>query len=167
LTGFHALLRLGELVWPDNPHLQDYRKITLRSSVRTTASTFGFILPGSKTDKTFAGHHILVRKKDEDHDPHRVFMTYIDSRDKLFRYNAELWLQENGTIPTYKWFMKRMRRLFPRDIAGHSMRSGGTTALAEANVAPHLIMAIGRWSSEAWRGYVRKHPVLLACMIYS
>jgi hypothetical protein len=29
LTGFHAPLYLGELVWTDNHHLQDYRKVCL------------------------------------------------------------------------------------------------------------------------------------------
>jgi hypothetical protein len=167
LTGFHALLRLGELVWPDTTRLQDYRKITQRRSVLTTPATFEFVLPGCKTDKTFAGNHILVRKISADHDPHRVFITYLASRDKLFPYNPELWLRSNGTIPTYKWFIQRMRGLFPRDMAGHSIRSGGATALAEANVAPSLIMVIGRWTSEAWRGYIRKHPVLLGGLIYS
>src|ERR1700690_495159 len=167
LTGFNMLMRLGELVWPDQTKLQDYRKVTKRTSVTLTQTTFSFTLPGSKTDTIFAGNEILVRKINENHDAHRVFITYLTSRDKLFPYNAELWLRENGQIPTYTWFITRMRKLFPKEIAGHSIRSGGATALAESNIAPHLIMAIGRWSSEAWRIYIRKPPVLLASLVYS
>ena len=166
LTGFHALMRLGELVWPDSDKLQDHRKLSLRNSVTITHDFFQFTLPGSKTDRFFAGHQVYLRRLDSNVDPHQVFSTYLSSRDTLFPFNAELWLLENGTVPTYNWFRKRMKALFPADYAGHSVRSGGATKLAEDNVAPHLIMAIGRWSSEAWRAYVRRHPVLLTCLIY-
>jgi hypothetical protein len=167
LTGFHALMRLGELVWPDTTALQDYRIVSLRKSVIVNLNSFQFTLPGSKTDKLFDGHNIYLRKQKTDIEPYRVFIAYLNSRDKHFPFNPELWIRENGQIPTYNWFRKRMLALFPSDYAGHSIRSGGATALAEQNVAPHLIMAIGRWSSEAWRLYIRKHPTLLASLIYA
>jgi len=33
LTGFHGLLQLTEMSWPDRKELQDYRKVVMRSSV--------------------------------------------------------------------------------------------------------------------------------------
>ena len=42
------------------------------------------------------------------------------------------------------------------------MCAGGATTLAELKIPPHLIQAAGRWSSEAWKIYIRKHPILLA-----
>ncbi len=47
------------------------------------------------------------------------------------------------------------------------MRAGGATALAEAGVSLALIQAIGRWSSDAFKIYIRHHPVLLAALLYS
>lgn len=37
---------------------------------------------------------------------------------------------------------------------------GGAISLAEHAVSPTLIQAMGRWSSEAFKIYVRKHPSL-------
>ncbi|EIW75346.1 hypothetical protein CONPUDRAFT_159472 [Coniophora puteana RWD-64-598 SS2] len=73
-------------------------------------------------------------------------------------------VQLHGSLPTCSWFMARLRRLFPPSIAGHSMRAGRATALAEAGVPPDRIQAAGRWSSEAFKVYIRKHPALLAAL---
>jgi len=67
---------------------------------------------------------------------------------------------------TRSWFIRRLRHHFSSDVGGHSLRSGGATALAEAGVPPHIIQAIGRWASDAFQIYIRKHPVLLAAMLY-
>ena len=45
LDGFYGLLRLGELVWPDNRQLQTFQKVTLRTSVVTNTSYHSFVLP--------------------------------------------------------------------------------------------------------------------------
>ncbi|KAI0822599.1 hypothetical protein BC628DRAFT_1412127 [Trametes gibbosa] len=50
LTGFYVLLRLGELVWPDNNALQSYRKLTMRATVKVSTSTYEFLLPAHKAD---------------------------------------------------------------------------------------------------------------------
>ena len=46
LVGFHALMRLGELVWPDRKALWDYWKVTKRNSVELLPEGFSFFLPG-------------------------------------------------------------------------------------------------------------------------
>jgi hypothetical protein len=49
---------------------------------------------------------------------------------------------------------------------GHSLRSGGATALALMGVCDDLIQAIGRWASDTFRIYIWKHPVLLQALIH-
>ncbi|THH17648.1 hypothetical protein EW146_g3202 [Bondarzewia mesenterica] len=44
-TGFHALMRIGELVWPDNRNHRDWRKVILRQSVHILPNGFEFFLP--------------------------------------------------------------------------------------------------------------------------
>ncbi|KAL1698101.1 hypothetical protein EV121DRAFT_177908, partial [Schizophyllum commune] len=140
LTGFHALMRLGELVSPDREALRDYRKIVRRSSVHITPSSFDFYLPGHKADRLFEGNRVLLERVDALDDPYTAFTRYLKSRDSLFPYHAELWLRADGTVPTRGWFMRRLRHHFPTsDVAGHSLRSGGATAMAEAGVPLHLI----------------------------
>jgi hypothetical protein len=60
-VGFHALMRLGELVWPDKKSLQDYRKVTKRHSVELLPEGFSFFLPGHKADQFFEGNLIIVQ----------------------------------------------------------------------------------------------------------
>ncbi|KIJ24417.1 hypothetical protein M422DRAFT_194709 [Sphaerobolus stellatus SS14] len=57
-------------------------------------------------------------------------------------------------------------RFLGTDVAGHSLHSGGATALALAGVPDNAIQAMGRWSSDTWRIYIRKHPVLIQPLIY-
>jgi hypothetical protein len=43
---------------------------------------------------------------------------------------------------------------------------GGATRLAELGAAPDLIQAAGRWSSETFKIYIRKNPVILQAMLF-
>ena len=62
--------------------------------------------------------------------------------------------------------MSRLRIFFPREITGQSMRSGGATSLAEAGASLATIQAVGRWSSDAFRIYIRKNPILIHAVIF-
>ena len=125
LTGFYALMRLGELVFPDKKALRNYRKISLRHTVSILRDQYSFILPSHKGDRTFEGNSIIVQKITTPTDPYVPFLTYITSRDFLFPLHPELWLTSRGTVPTRHWFLSCLRVLFPSNYAGHSLRSGG------------------------------------------
>ena len=165
-TAFHALLRLGELVFPDKKNLRNYRKISLRHTVSILATHFSFFLPSHKGDRFFEGNTILVQKLTTATDPFCHFVSYIESRDKLFPLHPELWLTSRGTVPTRHWFISRLRHFFPKNFAGQSLRSGGATSLAEAGADLDTIQAVGRWSSPAFKIYLRKNPVLLHAIIF-
>lgn len=60
-----------------------------------------------------------------------AFTRYLAARDGRFALRAELWVCGDGSLPTRSWFLRRLQHLFPDNIAGHSLRSGGATALAE------------------------------------
>jgi hypothetical protein len=81
LTGFQALMRLGELVWPDKLRLQDYRKVILRQSVTFLPSGFSFFLPGHKADRVFEGNRLILQKTTTLDDPFSPFCEYLSSRD--------------------------------------------------------------------------------------
>ncbi|PIL35152.1 hypothetical protein GSI_02941 [Ganoderma sinense ZZ0214-1] len=165
LTGFYGLLRLGELVWPDNHKLRTYRKVTRRTSVELAPNEYSFTLHSHKSDRAFDGDRLLIDSDLSGAQPHTAFTTYLASRDSRFPFHSELWLRANGTIPTRAWFIRRLRVFFPSDVSGHSMRSGGATALAIAGVPTTQIQAIGRWSSDAWQAYIRKHPVVVHALM--
>ncbi|KAF8576428.1 hypothetical protein K439DRAFT_1367303 [Ramaria rubella] len=52
-SGFLALNRLGELVWPDTKRLQTYRIVPMRHTVRWLNDTYSYFLPGHKGDRFF------------------------------------------------------------------------------------------------------------------
>ena len=62
LVGFHALMHLGELVWPDKKDLQDFWKVTTQDSVELLPIGFSFFLPGHKADKFFKGNRVIVQQ---------------------------------------------------------------------------------------------------------
>ncbi|KIY44010.1 hypothetical protein FISHEDRAFT_52666 [Fistulina hepatica ATCC 64428] len=98
LVGFYGLLRLGELVVPDQVSLRDHRKFIRRLSVVLHDAAFSFLLPGHKADRFF---------------------------------------------------------------------DGGATHLAELGIPPPIIQGIGRWSSDAFKIYIRTHPVILANILHA
>jgi hypothetical protein len=166
-TGFHALLRLGELVWPDVVRLQSYRKIILRRSLTWARDSYSLSLPTHKASRVGTGHLLLVADTYQDVAACDLMRRYVLSRDALFFHAPELWLRQSGQIPTRSWFLHCLRLVFPDPgISGHSMRAGGATALALRGVAPYLIQASGRWSSDEWQKYVRKHPFLQQALIH-
>jgi len=167
-VGFFALMRLGELSNSDNKNLRNPLKVTKRTSVVISDDSFQFFLPGHKADKFFEGNTIFLRRASSaEIDTYHYFTTYLASRDKLFPFSSPLWLRSDGTIPTRSFFINRLRIFFTDDVAGQSLRAGGATLLAEMGAPPSIIQAAGRWSSEAFRIYVRKNPVLIQAMLFA
>ncbi|KAJ3882197.1 hypothetical protein F5051DRAFT_309257, partial [Lentinula edodes] len=135
-TGFYGLLRLAEMTMKDNPQLRNPRKYTRRLSAQISDNFYSFLLLTHKADTTFQGNRVLIN----DRIARQLFVNYLARRDSEFPINPYLWLRENGTVPTRRWFMTQLRSLFPdRDFAGQSMRAGGATALAEDGAPPHII----------------------------
>jgi hypothetical protein len=166
LTGFFALMRLGELTVSDNNTLFNHRKITTRTSVSLSDDDYRFFLPSHKADKFFEGNTIIIQRHQISIDPLSHFKRYLSSRDRLFPFSSDLWLRADGSRPNRSFFIRRLRRFFANDTAGQSMRSGGATSLAENGVPPNLIQAIGRWASSAFQIYIRKNPVLLQALLF-
>jgi len=165
-TAWHCLLRLGEIVAHDNPTYRSARKTIKRCSVKISGPPrhISFFLPTHKADRFFEGSQIILEERTR-LDPVAIFLRYIAHCDRLFPLHPQLWLRENGTVPTRSWFIRRVRAHFPPEFAGHSLRSGGATALAIAGVPADRIQAMGRWSSNTFQIYIRKNPVLLQALL--
>ena len=61
LTGFFALMCLGELTFPNDIKLRNRKKITKRSSVVLSTNQYQFHLPGHKADQFFEGNTIIIK----------------------------------------------------------------------------------------------------------
>ena len=167
LTGFFSLLRLGEMTFPDDVSLQNWKKVTRRNTVRIQDGLYEFTLPGHKADRFFEGNKIMIPAHRFNLHPRHHFVAYVTSRDTIHPVASPLWLTEAGSIPTRSFFLNRLQLFFARDVAGQSMRAGGATALAEHGVSPAIIQASGRWASEAFLVYIRRNPTLLQGFLHT
>ncbi|KAF9236531.1 hypothetical protein BU15DRAFT_33870, partial [Melanogaster broomeanus] len=138
-VGFDALLRCGELTrktvtltWPDLQRHQSYRKLSLRHMLVLAPGALHYTLPSHKADQFGDGHSILITGSGRRNDTLSIMSSYIAARDVAFPYHPQLWLRSNGQVPTRSWFTQRLRTFFPSSVSGHSMRSGGATAMANA-----------------------------------
>ncbi|THH17333.1 hypothetical protein EW146_g3442 [Bondarzewia mesenterica] len=163
--GFFALHRLGELVMPDRVALRDWRRVIKRSTVMAYTSGFGYHLPYHKGDQFFEGSTVIILSQDEAN-PLPIFNAYLSSRDSLFHLHPALWLTSTGAPPTRAWFLRCLRAIFPMDIAGHSLCSGGVTHFAAASWPDEHIQALGHWTSQAFKIYIRKNPIILQALVH-
>lgn len=152
LNGFHGLLRLGELVWPDNTKHQLRHKLSLRTSVSSDPTKHSFVLQTHKTDRQFEGATIVIQRSLIHPDPHQAFMTYLASRDSLFLFHSTLWTLSNGAVPVLL-----NGKFFPPASWRRHFSCAGVPASE--------VQVIGRWSSDSFRIYVRKNPTLLHALI--
>ncbi|KAF7761840.1 hypothetical protein Agabi119p4_9832 [Agaricus bisporus var. burnettii] len=160
-VGFFGLLRLGELADSNDVRLINRCKTIQHKSLYFTASSAGFILPASKTDRFFAGNKVIVKSNHHHNDPVQAVRLYVNQHDQPFPNLPWLWLTSQGIPPTRSWFLNCFHLHFDTRYRGHSMRAGGATLLAQHGVPFHVIQAIGRWSSETFLIYIRTHPSLL------
>lgn len=162
-VGFHGLHRLRELTLPDKTSHCCNHKLILRSS--TSLSRCGgcarYTSPHSKTDPFFQGTTVVLANcVISGACPVTALSRYLLRRDARFSSDLPLFLDAGGTPPTRSWFLTRFWVLFSSNKLGHSMRSGGATALAQAGLPLEHIQDLGRWSSEAFKTYVRGHPIM-------
>lgn len=161
--GFYGLHRLGELVESDREELKDDRRLIKRWSLKILGveEFASYSLPCSKTDTAFAGTLVIIPAKPKQKVcPLQTLMRYVVIRDTAFPVNPFLLVRANGFIPSRNWFMKRLYQVFGCERSGHSLRSGGATAYAQAGVRMEVIQQMGRWKSDAFETYIPGHLLL-------
>ncbi|KAI9087797.1 hypothetical protein DFS34DRAFT_671795 [Phlyctochytrium arcticum] len=145
-TGFFGLCRLGELVWPDDVWLQSPLKIPARSSLELGPTS----LPGdhrASANRAF-GHGMQAWD---------IMIDYAAWRDLLHKDNHKdfLFLRKDGSVPTRKWFIQKLKALAGSQFAGHSLQSGGATWLARQGASVIQLMRAGCWKSDVFLSYIR------------
>lgn len=164
-VGFFALHRLGELIWPDDLSLRDWRKVVKRASLSFSDGRACYHLPYHKTDRFFAGTSIMITTHSSAHspiDPVATLRSYLAVRDRRHGALPALFVCHDGSIPTRSWFERRFHRLLGAEFGGVSLRSGGATYYARLGISEPILMALGRWKSETFRIYIRDNPTVRA-----
>ena len=159
---FYGCHRSGELVLKTLKNV-DWRKIIKRSSLHFYPGYAGYRLPYHKTDPFFRGTDILFSSQDSA-DPITLLQEFVLRRDKVHGARRALFLREDGSHPTRAWFDAKLFSFVDRCFGGHSPRAGGATFFASLGLSESIIMALGRWSSEAWKIYIRDNPCVRAAL---
>jgi hypothetical protein len=116
-------------------------------------------LPYHKGDPFYQGTTIVCMQQ-EVADPVSLLQEYIISRDRLHGVKAALFLHENGFHPSCSWFESKFFAVLDHRFGGHSAWAGCATFLTSLGISETVIQAIGRWSSEAWKIYIRENPAI-------
>jgi hypothetical protein len=164
-TGYTGLLRLAEMTMHDNPNLRNFKKVTLHNSIHWLDGDFDFFLPTHKSDIAFEGNRVYIKQILNVPNPSPLMQRYLESRDFCFPLHPHLWLTSHGVVPTRQWFISRLQKHCPPDIAGQSLRAGRATAMAEAGSPGPLIQGTGRWSSTTFQTYIQRNPIVLHALI--
>ncbi len=168
-TAYHGLMRLREIVTPDNPKKLNFRKLSLCCTVEfihnNSIHAFKFNLPTHKVDWQYHGNLVVIQSRQIPLDPVSIFSHYLDVRDGSFSFLLHLWVWHDGSFPSHSWFTCKLHLFLPKDFSGHSFHAGGTTHLTAAGISNDTIQAMGWWSSEAWHTYIHKNPVILLANI--
>ncbi|KAJ7134103.1 hypothetical protein C8R46DRAFT_1362275 [Mycena filopes] len=131
--------------------------ITCRALVATQNQPF-YVSPEQKRKKS--GDDVVLVPQRTPLDPQIALYMHLQvnklpASAPLFAYRTATGV-ENLTRPK---FLQRCNEIwqavgYPR-TTGHSFRIGGTTELLLAGVAPDVVKAMGRWSSDAFHRYWR------------
>ena len=158
---FYGCHRSGELVRNNDKSQWDWRKVIKRSSFVLSDHHAQYRLPYHKADPFYHGTDVLFNHHNIA-DPIALLQDYVTLRDRIHGARAALFIREDGSIPTRSWWDKKFFTLLDQSFGGHSARAGGATYYASLGLSESIIQAIGRWSSQAWKIYIRDNPTIRA-----
>ena len=108
------------------------------------------------------GYNITVEVFDNNGEycPVKAFEHYVDTYGGLSRRNACFRLRRTGLAYRQRRFNEELKKYFDPivkygKVRGHSFRAGLSTLLAEKGFTEKQIITLGRWSSAAYKRYVK------------
>ena len=161
MIAFFGFFRAGELTVPSVCTFDPAVHLSVKDvsfDARLNPTRCCIHLKSSKTDQCRKGVDVFVGATGNELCPVRALVAYLLRRGGgegfLFRY-------ENGVPLTKDKFVSRTRTalegagLDAAKYAGHSFRIGAATTAASKGMPETTIKALGRWKSDAYRGYIR------------
>ncbi|KAE8217328.1 hypothetical protein CF319_g8559 [Tilletia indica] len=170
-VGFWGLMRLGEMV-SSKTSVKTNSGITRARTSPSLAfgglETYTLRLPRTKTQPTGDTVVIVTQKRCN---PIELLRLHLESSPSLpdtdtvtplFAYRAKNKM-EAMTRPRFLSTIETMAaRAGVSRLHGHSMRIGGCTTLLTNGVPPDRVRLHGRWSTDAFKLYIRNHAAVMA-----
>lgn len=164
-AAFYGLARLGELVQSSSSpsHNTLYiSNITIHSEANPPCILIH--LPIAKTRNSAFPDILVIHQSFDNLCPVQVISAYIKAR---FALNLKddprfLFVHKDGSLANKRWFLHMLNKTFPqKHLSGHGFRAGGTTELIQRGLPAYIVQLAGRWSSDTFEEYVRRHPLVL------
>lgn len=167
MTGISGLFRLGELLVTGTKK-HDSRRILRRDHVVFRPSIaepthMEIFLQYSKTDKYGVGTTIFIpTNPDVECCPVRLMIRWFSYLPD--HPCAPIFQWPSGQLMTKSSFISWLRRGLrvagydDRMYAGHSLRRGGAVTAKAAGLSESMIMALGRWTSDSFKIYLKLIP---------
>lgn len=152
---------MGKLIIKNDLRLFDWRKIIKRGTCHVDNNKAQYTLPYHKADATYKGLDIILLSQDIA-DPVSLLQLYLSCCDARHGTHPALFITAAGTHPSRNWFNGRFFCLLGKEYGGQPCCSGGITFYASLGLDEDILMGLGRWSSQAWKLYLRDHPAAQA-----
>ena len=167
-VAYFGCLRASEISYPSTRSYEPKYHLTL-NDITVSNNTVQLQLKHSKTDQLNKGATIIVGPSKKGVCPVQITKKFLYLRRHTHRSDA-VFRHKDGSLLTRPRLQAIIRKSLhslnlPANLYGtHSLRIGSATAAAEAGISMKIIKAMGRWSSECYRDYIRTPHKTLRCI---
>lgn len=157
-------MRSGDFA-SDSKHFNSARGLSL-SDLRLSPTFSNLFIEFSKADSSGSGVNISISKINNSYCPYISMVRYLKARPRT-SINSPLFILPNELPMTKHWFRTHLasvlmlRGLSPHLYTGHLFHIGAATTAAECGVPDSTIQMLGRWSSTAYKTYIRSDTHVL------
>ncbi|XP_056308792.1 uncharacterized protein LOC130220585 [Danio aesculapii] len=160
ILAFFGFLRCSEFAVTSN--FDPFIHPTIADLTLIDEETISFLIKQSKTDQSRKGHCIYIFNIPSPTSPFQTLLAYIQYRKTLsLSPLAPLFIDDAHHPVTRFWFQKHLKAVlhhsgFPSgSYSSHSFRIGAATTAAHKGLSQQHIQTLGRWSSDAFKSYIR------------
>ncbi|XP_016109652.1 uncharacterized protein, partial [Sinocyclocheilus grahami] len=160
ILAFFGFLRCSELTITSsfNPNTHP----TISDLTVLDDETISYFIKQSKTDQTRKGHFIFIFNLQSPILPYQALLAFIQLKISQSKLPSDPLFTDDSNRPVTRfWFQKHLKSVLllsgiPADnFSSHSFRIGAATTAAKKGLSQQQIQALGRWSSEAFKSYIR------------
>ncbi len=160
ILAFFGFLRCSELAIPSSfdPAIHP----TTSDLVVLDDETISYTIKQSKTDQTKKGHFIYIFKLQSPLSPYQTLLAFLHLRKSQSKLPSDPLFTDDSNCPATRfWFQKHLKAVLhlsgtaAGNFSSHSFRIGAATTAAHKGLSQQQIQELGRWSSEAFKSYIR------------
>ena len=155
LTAFYGFLRVSEYTAPRVLAYDPDSTLCFQDLSITSPSSIQLNIKSSKTDPFRVGVQITLHANNSPICPIKAILPYLAHHPSR---SGPLFVWQDGRFLTRPGLAAVLARIKPPGVANmssHSFRIGAASTAAAAGHPRWLIQALGRWSSNCFRDYIR------------